>query len=70
MANRIEIKEHFVIRRRLNGCSCINYATTGAIDQVAGIVCFHVKMVIALADRVGATLYGESNVAFLARFYA
>ena len=56
--------------RCMNWCSCINYATTGAIDQVAGIVCHHEKMVIALADRVGATLYAEANPAFLAKFYA
>jgi uncharacterized protein len=55
--------------RCMNWCSCINYATTGAINQVAGIVCHHEKMVIALADRVGATLYAESNPAFLAKFY-
>ena len=56
--------------RCMNWCACINYATTGAIDQVAGIVCHHEKMVIAVADRVGAALYAESNPAFLARFYA
>lgn len=56
--------------RCMNWCSCINYATTGAINRVAGIVCFHEKMVIAVADRVGATLYGESNPAFLEKFYA
>ena len=55
--------------RCMNWCSCINYATTGAINRVAGIVCHHEKMVIAVADRVGATLYAESNPAFLARFY-
>jgi uncharacterized protein len=56
--------------RCMNWCSCINYATTGAIDRVDGLVCYHERMVIAVADRVGATLFSERNPAFLAKFYA
>ena len=55
--------------RCMNWCACINYATTGKTNQVAGIVCHHEKMVIAVADRVGATLYAASNPAFMDRFY-
>ncbi len=56
--------------RCMNWCSCINYATTGAIDRVDGLVCYHERMIITVADRVGATLFAERNPAFLARFYA
>jgi uncharacterized protein len=56
--------------RCMNWCSCINYATTGAINRVDGLVCHHERMVIAVADRVGATLFAEKNPAFLAKFYA
>ena len=56
--------------RCMNWCACINYATTGATNQVAGIVCHHEKMVIAVADRVGTTLYAEANPVFLNKFYA
>ena len=56
--------------RCMNWCSCINYATTGAINQVAGIVCFHERMVITAADRVGAILFAEKNPSFLAKFYS
>ncbi len=55
--------------RCMNWCSCINYATTGAINKVAGIVCFHERMTIAAADRVAAALFAEKNPAFLAKFY-
>jgi uncharacterized protein len=59
------------IRERcMNWCSCINYATTGAINRVDGLVCLHERMVVAIADRVGATLFAERNPAFLANFYA
>jgi uncharacterized protein len=55
--------------RCMNWCSCINYATTGAIDRVDGLVCRHERLAMAVADRVGATLYAESNPAFLEKFY-
>ena len=55
--------------RCMNWCGCINHATTGATDQVAGIVCFHERMSIAVADRVAEALYQERNPAFMAAFY-
>jgi uncharacterized protein len=55
--------------RCMNWCCCINHATTGAIDQVAGIVCFHERLAIAAADRAAETLYAERNPAFMAAFY-
>jgi len=55
--------------RCMNWCSCINYATTGAINQVAGLVCHHERMIVAVADRVGSTLFAEKNPEFLAKFY-
>ncbi|MBN2685468.1 MAG: SPASM domain-containing protein [Pontiellaceae bacterium] len=55
--------------RCMNWCGCINYATTGQINQVAGIVCFHEQLAIEVADRVGNALYAENNPAFLKQFY-
>jgi uncharacterized protein len=55
--------------RCMNWCGCINYATTGAANRVGGLVCYHERMVIAVADRVGATLFAERNPAFLSKFY-
>ena len=55
--------------RCMNWCGCINYATTGSIDRVDGVVCFHERMAIAIADRVANTLYEEGNRAFLEQFY-
>ena len=56
--------------RCMNWCSCINLATTGAINRVAGTVCFHEKISIAAADRAAASLYAEANPVFLAKFYS
>jgi len=58
-----------VKERCMNWCSCINVATTGAINKVSGIVCHHERMVIEMADRVGETLFAEANPTFLAKFY-
>lgn len=55
--------------RCMNWCGCINYATTGAANRVAGIVCFHERMAIEAADRVAAALFAEHNPAFLEKFY-
>ena len=55
--------------RCMNWCGCINYALSGAIDHTGGAVCFHERLAVRVADRVGAILFAERNPAFLARFY-
>lgn len=55
--------------RCMNWCGCINYATTGHINQTDGRVCFHERLAIEVADAVANTLYTESNPAFLKQFY-
>ena len=55
--------------RCMNWCCCINYAITGRIDATDGIVCFHERLAIEVADRVASTLYRESNPAFMAKYY-
>ena len=42
---------------------------SGFINQVDGIVCFHERLTIDVADRVAETLYAEGNPLFLAKFY-
>ncbi len=64
-----ECRECALKERCMNWCGCVNYATTGAINQVDGIVCYHEQMTIEIADQVAATLYNESNPYFLAKFY-
>ncbi len=55
--------------RCMNWCCCINYTLTGAIDRTDGIVCFHERTAIAVADRVAGELFRERNPAFMQRFY-
>lgn len=55
--------------RCMNWCCCINYAMTGAIDSTDGILCFHERLAIGVADEVAGILYNESNPRFLNQFY-
>lgn len=55
--------------RCMNWCCCINYAMTGAIDSTDGILCFHERTAVSIADHVAEVLYGESNPTFLSLFY-
>jgi len=55
--------------RCMNWCGCVNYTTTGAIDSAPGVLCFHEKLAIRVADRIASTLYHEKNASFLTRFY-
>ena len=56
--------------RCMNWCSCINLATTGAINRVSGAVCYHEKISIAAADRAAGALYAEKNPTFLSKFFS
>lgn len=58
-----------VRQRCMNWCGCINYVTTGAIDRSAGILCFHERLAVGVADGVAATLFAEGNAHFFERFY-
>ena len=54
-----------VRERCVNWCGCVNYAGTGMINRVPGIVCHHERLSIAAADRVGGILFAENNPAFM-----
>jgi uncharacterized protein len=55
--------------RCVNWCGCVNYAGTGMINRVPGIVCHHERQSITAADRVGGILFAENNPAFMRGFY-
>lgn len=59
-----------VRERCVNWCGCVNYANTGFINRVPGIVCHHEQLSITAADRVGAILFAEKNPAFIETYYA
>lgn len=55
--------------RCMNWCGCVNYTTTGAIDSASGLVCYHEKLSVRVADRVAGVLFQEKTPHFFERFY-
>jgi uncharacterized protein len=58
-----------LVSRCMTWCGCVNYATTGDVGQVSGLVCAFERRFIAEADRVAGILWAEQNPGFLRRFY-
>ncbi len=50
-------------------CSCANREMTGDPLMPGEVLCWHERMSIPIADRVANTLFAESNLAFMTRFY-
>ncbi len=58
------------IRRRcFNTCGCLNYQTSGDVNRISPVLCRHERMLIPIADRIGAVLYAERNPLFLHKHY-
>lgn len=55
--------------RCMHWCGCVNYAMTGSVGEVSGLLCWFEKSLIEEADRAAEVLYAEKNPAFIRRFY-
>ncbi len=64
-----ECAECEYVMRCMHWCGCVNYAMTGSVGGVSGLLCWFEQALIAQADRVAEELYAEKNPAFLERFY-
>jgi uncharacterized protein len=53
-----------------NQCGCSNLEATGDAATPSGVLCWHEKMSIRLADRAASTLYDEHNASFMSTFYS
>lgn len=56
--------------RCMHWCGCVNYAMTGRVGEVAGLLCWFEQRILEEADRCASTLFKEGNQAFMNRFYA
>jgi uncharacterized protein len=52
-----------------NTCGCLNWQTTGAINEVSPVLCRYEQMLMPIADRVGKVLYRQRNPLFLHKHY-
>jgi uncharacterized protein len=58
------------IRERCNNtCGCLNWQTTGTLDQVSPVLCRYEQMLVPLADEIGRALYKKRNPLFLHKHY-
>jgi uncharacterized protein len=57
------------VMRCMHWCGCVNYAMTGSVGGVSGLLCWFEQALIEQADRVAEMLYAEKNPTFLERFY-
>ena len=55
--------------RCMHWCGCVNYAMTGDVGDVSGLLCWFEKTTIAAADRAAQALFADANPGFLKRFY-
>ena len=64
-----ECGECELLPRCMHWCGCVNYAMTGDVGEVSGLLCWFERAIVAAADRAAETLYAEANPAFVKRFY-
>jgi uncharacterized protein len=52
-----------------NDCSCLNWQTTGVINEVSPLLCETERMLIPIADRLGERLYKKRAPMFIQKHY-
>ncbi len=52
-----------------NWCACLNWQTTGSMNQVSPVLCAHERMLVRVADEVGEKLYARRNKHFIHKHY-
>lgn len=52
-----------------NSCGCLNWQSTGAVNQVSPVLCRYEQLLIPIADRLAATLYKKRVPLFLHKHY-
>jgi len=58
------------IRQRCNHtCGCLNWQATGSVNEVSEVLCRSERMLVPIADRIGAELFQERNALFLHKHY-
>jgi uncharacterized protein len=66
---KIPCKSCAIASRCNNSCGCLNWQTTGTINQVSPVLCYYEQMTLVIADRIGKRLYKKRNAVFLHKHY-
>lgn len=56
-------------RRCLETCACLNWQTTGSIDQISPVLCAHERMITPIADALAQKLYDQRDPLFVQKHY-
>jgi uncharacterized protein len=62
-------KECALNERCNNGCSCLNWQTTGKINGVSPVLCEHERMLFPIVDRLGEKLFKKKAPMFIQKHY-
>ena len=65
-----ECSECELMPRCMHWCGCVNYAMTGSVGEVSGLLCWFEQLFIEEADRAAEILFAEKNPGFVKRFYS
>jgi uncharacterized protein len=52
-----------------NTCGCLNWQTTGSVNEICPVLCRHEQILIPIVDRVGNVLYKKRNPLFIQKHY-
>lgn len=58
-----------IAHRCMHWCGCVNYAMTGDVGEVSGLLCWFEQAIVEEADRAAEILFQEKNPLFVKRFY-
>ncbi len=64
-----ECMECDIAPRCMHWCGCVNYAMTGSVGEVSGLLCWFEQQIVEEADRAAEILFQEKNPLFIKRFY-
>jgi uncharacterized protein len=58
------------VRERCNHyCGCLNKQATGRVDVVSPMLCAHERIVLPIADKLGARLFKKKSPMFIQKHY-
>jgi len=55
--------------RCYNTCSCLNWQTTGNINEISPILCETERILIPIVDKLGKELYEKKSKMFIQKQY-
>ncbi len=62
-------RECAIKERCNNSCGCLNWQTTGTLNEISPALCRYEQLLVPLADRIGEKLYNKRNPLFLHKQY-